>query len=213
MRGTDSDAAPQERQLEYNALVKGGVKPIEAARQAAYACPKQGVYDNRRSPLLARHNRDEFDQARQVLLTDPEVDASTHPLGDSIAVLRGLQATKSVTLVAMVEVADERGRVRTHKQFEVVQDADNMARLKAAELKRTLEGRHPSVQNKLEVKVDARRQTLNVMARPTSANFLRLPAEERIRMLQERLSAARAGRDDEPLDAQFDEADAEDGEG
>lgn len=140
--GTDSSAQLQPMQDRWLALVASGMSDTEAARQAGYKAPRQAAYDNRNSPLAWRIVDERIRQAATLFEADLDEVSQTSPLLVPFVVLlrHAVKSTKSVKLVAFEERPDARGRLRRYKTVEVIEDVDNMAQIKAAELLLRLSG-------------------------------------------------------------------------
>jgi hypothetical protein len=111
----------------------------DAAELVGYAVPRQMAYQNRRSLLLQRYNAANLEKARQLLLENPGVDPTTHPLGPWLALLKGLNAERPYTNAG--------------------NGPDNMARMKAADKVLAILGLDTSVEAAREARVQVNVQT------------------------------------------------------
>jgi len=123
-------------------LARAGSLGHVTARQAGYKAPRQAAYDNRNSPLAWRIVDERIRQAATLFEADLDEVSQTSPLLVPFVVLlrHAVKSTKSVKLVAFEERPDARGRLRRYKTVEVIEDVDNMAQIKAAELLLRLSG-------------------------------------------------------------------------
>jgi len=163
--GTDASAELQPKQETWLAALPDAKSDTEAARVAGYQVPRDAAYANRRSELVRRECNKRFEEAAALLASDPDCDATTNPrLVAFVTLLRRAGGSyRSVALAAQSEVTDERGKVRLHKTLEIVQDRDNLAEIKAAEIiLRLMQLDGPAVRNSVSVNVDARKQMANV---------------------------------------------------
>lgn len=143
-RGHDADRAPTPEQERWLAALAAGQNPTQAARTAGYRNPNSAGYDNLRSRLLSRVNAERIEAARRALIEDPDVEASTHPLGGYIVLLRGLESTRKVRLRSSApDTHPETGKRIYRRRVLTVEDADALARVQAAALLLTLSGQNP----------------------------------------------------------------------